>query len=75
MGSQYTSPLVETEETRVHNTCLLSSRDRKRLLRRDRADVCAKDVFPFVKTEEIVDSVFWYTIHVHYTLVWICLWN
>jgi hypothetical protein len=23
----------------------------------------------------LVDSVFWYTKHVHYTLVWICLWN
>jgi hypothetical protein len=22
-----------------------------------------------------VDGVFWYTKHVHYTLVWICLWN
>jgi hypothetical protein len=22
-----------------------------------------------------VDCVFWYTKHVHYTLVWICLWN
>jgi hypothetical protein len=22
-----------------------------------------------------VDSVFWYIKHVHYTLVWICLWN
>jgi hypothetical protein len=22
-----------------------------------------------------VDDVFWYTKHVHYTLVWICLWN
>jgi hypothetical protein len=23
----------------------------------------------------VVDGVFWYTKHVHYTLVWICLWN
>jgi hypothetical protein len=23
----------------------------------------------------LVDGVFWYTKHVHYTLVWICLWN
>jgi hypothetical protein len=23
----------------------------------------------------IVDSEFWYTKHVHYTLVWISLWN
>jgi hypothetical protein len=22
-----------------------------------------------------VDGVFWYTKYVHYTLVWICLWN
>jgi hypothetical protein len=22
-----------------------------------------------------VDGVFWYTKHVHYTLVWISLWN
>jgi hypothetical protein len=22
-----------------------------------------------------VDGVFWYTKHVHYTLVWICVWN
>jgi hypothetical protein len=22
-----------------------------------------------------VDGVFWYIKHVHYTLVWICLWN
>jgi hypothetical protein len=22
-----------------------------------------------------VDSVFWYTKHFHYTMVWICLWN
>jgi hypothetical protein len=22
-----------------------------------------------------VDGVFWYTKHVHYTLIWICLWN
>jgi hypothetical protein len=22
-----------------------------------------------------VDGVFWYAKHVHYTLVWICLWN
>jgi hypothetical protein len=22
-----------------------------------------------------VDGVFWYTKHVHYTLVWMCLWN
>jgi hypothetical protein len=22
-----------------------------------------------------VDGVFWYTKHVHYTLVWILLWN
>jgi hypothetical protein len=22
-----------------------------------------------------VDDVFWYTKHVNYTLVWICLWN
>jgi hypothetical protein len=25
--------------------------------------------------EALVDSVFWFTKHVHYTLVWICLWN
>jgi hypothetical protein len=25
--------------------------------------------------ERDVDGVFWYTKHVHYTLVWICLWN
>jgi hypothetical protein len=25
--------------------------------------------------EEAVDGVFWYTKHVHYTLVWILLWN
>jgi hypothetical protein len=24
---------------------------------------------------KLVDGVFWYTKHVHYTLVWICLWN
>jgi hypothetical protein len=24
---------------------------------------------------DAVDGVFWYTKHVHYTLVWICLWN
>jgi hypothetical protein len=23
----------------------------------------------------VVDGVFWYTKHVHYTLVWICLWK
>jgi hypothetical protein len=22
-----------------------------------------------------VDGVFWYAKHVHYTMVWICLWN
>jgi hypothetical protein len=25
--------------------------------------------------QSIVDGVFWYTKHVHYTLVWIFLWN
>jgi hypothetical protein len=27
------------------------------------------------RAQQDVDGVFWYTKHVHYTLVWICLWN
>jgi hypothetical protein len=41
---------------------------------------CKKDDFPLERVEKIVNDaavygVFWYTKHVHYTLVWICLWN
>jgi hypothetical protein len=29
----------------------------------------------WVNRGSFVDGVFWYTKHIHYTLVWICLWN
>jgi hypothetical protein len=33
------------------------------------------DLALFKEKHASVDGVFWYIKHVHYTLVWICLWN
>jgi hypothetical protein len=35
----------------------------------------AKTARADLEKEKNVDGVFWYTKHVRYTLVWICLWN
>jgi hypothetical protein len=40
---------------------------------RSQLDVCRGECS--IKMMYVVDGVFWYTKHVHYTLVWICLWN
>jgi hypothetical protein len=38
-------------------------------------EICSIFTIKDVPSDAVVDGVFWYTKHVHYTLVWICLWN
>jgi hypothetical protein len=45
-------------------------RIRKKILGKNRRE--GKGIFVGFSS---VDGVFWYTKHVHSTLVWICLWN
>jgi hypothetical protein len=66
-GSQYTSPLVEMEETHTHSKCLLSSRQRRHTytrhvsFSRDRGDTRSQKASPFFETEETL-----YTRHVFF---------
>jgi hypothetical protein len=46
----------------------------KRLLRQATATDSPPSLLDFATCFSVV-SVFWYTKHVHYTLLWICLWN
>jgi hypothetical protein len=72
----YVDKLVDTQDAVMHD---FNGEDHDdggtRSRKRSSETYVADPPSPSTFLEGNVDGVFWYTKHVHYTLVWICLWN